>query len=102
MTRKAAAYILENKPLLRTPIDHLLFSPNLSPLFDGLGVAVITPALARQREDGFASDLQRERHHNRKRIVEQLVRLWQEVNRTPSQILEWLRGARWHAFGYRK
>lgn len=102
VTRKTATYILQNKPLLRTPIDHLLFSPNLSPLFNGLGVAVITPALARQRVDGFASDLRTERQQNRKRITERVVRFGQEINRAPSQIMGWLRGARWYEFGYKK
>lgn len=102
ITKAGAARVLDRKPVLRMPIDHFLFSPNLSPVFSDLNVHVVTPALARQIEDGFASDIERERQRREKRPADRLRRLWQELNRAPVQLLDMLRGARWHVFGYRK
>ncbi|MFW5654065.1 MAG: glycosyltransferase family 25 protein [Roseicyclus sp.] len=96
ITQAAARRILAEKPLLDMPIDHFLFSPNVSPLFHRLGVAILRPALARQREEAdLASDLAAERRGRRKSLALRLRRLWQDLNRAPSQALAMARGARW-------
>lgn len=102
ITNEGAARVLAEKPILRMPIDHFLFSPNISSIFNRLGVAVIRPALARQRETGFFSDIEAERQRRRKRLPERLRRLWQEVNLVPSQLAAMAHGARWRSFSYQK
>lgn len=101
VTRKGAETILARKPLLDMPIDHFLFSPNVSPVFDRLDVAILRPALARQREEDLGSDLDAERQRRRKGTAARLRRFWQEVNRVPSQLGAMARGARWLEFSYR-
>jgi glycosyl transferase family 25 len=100
ITKQGAARILADKPLLNMPIDHFLFSPNVSPLFDRLNVAVVSPALARQNEDEFGSDLDSERQKRRKDLAVRLRRLWREINRIPHQLVAMTKGARWHDFNY--
>jgi glycosyl transferase family 25 len=103
VTKAGAARILAEKPLLDVPIDHFLFSPNVSPLFDRLGVAVVRPALARQAdEETFASDLSTERSRQLKGRSARLRRLWLEINRTPAQIAAMASGARWKDFAYER
>jgi hypothetical protein len=82
------------------PIDHFLFSPNVSPVFNRLGVAIVRPALARQNEDDLGSDLVAERQKRRKSTADRLRRLWQDVNRMPTQLGAMAMGARWLDFGY--
>lgn len=102
ITHEGATRVLAEKPVMRMPIDHFLFSPNVSPIFHRLGVAVVSPALARQFEDGFVSDIELERQRRRKKLRVRLGRLWQEVNRIPSQLIAIMLGARWRSFGYAK
>lgn len=92
--RRAAETVLREKPLLDMPIDHFLFSPNVSPLFDRLGVAIVTPALAVQRMQDLSSDMSADRAGRRKGIPARLRRLWQETNRLPQQAWAYARGAR--------
>lgn len=99
VTREAVALILREKPILRMPIDHFLFSPNVSPLFDRLRVAVVQPVLARQVEETLGSELAAERQRRRKGVGARLRRLWQDVNRAPAQVVAMARGARWRAYG---
>jgi glycosyl transferase family 25 len=100
VTQAAARRILDEKPLLDMPIDHFLFSPNVSPLFHRLGVAILRPALARQRDEAdLASDLAGERRGQGKSPTARLRRLWQDLNRAPAQVLAMARGARWRDFG---
>lgn len=100
LTRRGAERILEEKPVLEMPIDHFLFSPNVSPVFNRLGVAIMRPALARQNEDDLGSDLVAERQKSRKSPKDRLRRLWQDVNRVPTQLGAMTMGARWLDFGY--
>jgi len=86
---------------LRTPIDHLLFSPNASPVFEDLGVALVMPALARQNTDLLASDMANARAKRRKTMGDRLHRGWMEVNRADRHLRDMARGARWVAFSYR-
>ena len=99
VTRTAAALMLAEKPLLRMPIDHFLFSPNVSPVFDRVGVALTLPALAIQRDALLASDLAGERVRRARTPAARLSRLWSEVNRAPRQLAEMAGGARWRPFG---
>lgn len=99
ITQNAARMILDQKPLLDMPIDHFLFSPNVSPLFDQLGVAIVAPALARQKMDEIASDISAERARG-KSLSGRIARLYLEVNRLPGQILHYLRGARGVEFAF--
>jgi glycosyl transferase family 25 len=100
LTRHGAERILKQKPVLDKPIDHILFSPNVSPLFKSLGVAIVRPALARQNEDELGSDLVAERKKRCKSTADRLRRLWQDVNRIPTQLGAMAMGARWLDFGY--
>ena len=100
ITKEGAARVLAEKPLLRMPIDHLLFSPNISPVFDRLGTCIMVPALARQYEGGFASDINVERERRRKSLGSRMRRFWQEINKTPAQLGAMMRGARWQKVGY--
>jgi glycosyl transferase family 25 len=101
ITQAAARRILAEKPLLDMPIDHFLFSPNVSPLFHRLDVAILRPSLARQRdEDALPSDLAAERAGQPKSLAVRLRRLWQDLNRAPVQALAMARGARWREVGY--
>lgn len=100
ITRAGAERILAEKPLLRMPIDHFLFSPNISPVFHSLGVAVVNPSLARQHEHGFASDMTPERQARHKTIGARLRRFGQEINRIPWQLGQMARGARWQRLHY--
>jgi glycosyl transferase family 25 len=100
LTRRGAERILNGKPVLDMPIDHFLFSPNVSPLFNQLGVAIVRPALARQKEHHLGSDIVGERRKRRKSTAGRLRRLWQEVNHTPAQLAATARGARWLDFNY--
>lgn len=95
ITRGAAARILDGKGVLRHPIDHLLFNPNISPLAREVGVAMVVPALARQAWGKFASDIAATRKAEPRPLAAQLRRGWYEINLIPSQIGAVLfRGAR--------
>jgi len=99
ITQDAARIILEQKPLLDMPIDHFLFSPNVSPLFDQLGVAIVAPALARQKMEEIASDISAERARS-KSLTGRMKRFYWEVNRLPGQLLHYVKGARSVEFGF--
>jgi GR25 family glycosyltransferase involved in LPS biosynthesis len=101
ITREAALLIAARAGLLRTPIDHLLFSPNASPLFEDLGVAIVLPALARQNTDLLASDMSRARADRRKTWRDRLHRAWMDANRTHRHLIDMATGARWRPFEYR-
>ena len=96
ITRKTAQLILETKQLLDMPIDHYLFSPNVSPIFRRLGVGFVAPALAVQKMDEIKSDLSADRKLRKasKSRGQRLTRLSQELNRLPSQALAMIGGAR--------
>jgi len=100
VTKQAARTILNRKSVLDVPIDHFLFSPNASWVFGAVGVAIVTPALAVQRQDDFDSDIAAERQSNPKPLPARRRRLWMEVNRAPMQALAWARGARPVPFGF--
>lgn len=94
VTQEGARRVIAEKPLLRMPIDHFLFSPNVSPLFDRLGVAVVRPALARQSVETLGSDMEAERTKQPRDLSARLRRLWQDLNRVPGQVIALGKGAR--------
>jgi glycosyl transferase family 25 len=98
VTQRAAQIILRDKPVLDAPIDHFLFSPNVSPVYDRLGVALMMPAMAVQRTETLSSDIISERSRRPKSMGASLRRLWSEVNRTPQQVAAMFNGARWQSF----
>ncbi len=85
ITRGAAQRILAGKGVLRHPIDHLLFNPNISPLSREVGVAMVVPALARQAWGQFSSDIAATRKAEPRPLSAQLRRGWYEVNLLPAQ-----------------
>ena len=100
VTREGARRIVAHRRPLDVPIDHFLFSPNVSPVFDRVGVAIVTPALAVQRQEAFASDIAQERTGAAKPLRRRLRRLWLEVNRAPAQAAALAAGARPVPFAY--
>lgn len=85
IARWAAERILAGKGVLRHPIDHLLFNPNISPLSREVGVAMVVPALARQAWGRFSSDIAATRKAEPRPLSAQLRRGWYEVNLLPAQ-----------------
>ncbi|MCT2541238.1 glycosyltransferase family 25 protein [Sedimentimonas flavescens] len=101
ITQDGARIVSNYRGLIDMPIDHFLFSPNVSPVFDDLKVAVVRPALARQRDEVESpSDLTSERRKQNKSLISRVKRLWQDLNQLPKQLLLMSRGARWMDFGY--
>lgn len=95
LTRGAAERFLAGKRVLRHPIDHLLFNPNISPLSREIGVGMVVPALARQAWGRFSSDISATRRAEPRPLSARLRRGWYEVNLLPAQIGAVLfRGAR--------
>ena len=96
ITRHIAQLILDQKPLLNMPIDHFLFSPNVSPLFKKMNVGFVAPAMARQKMEAIASDLAQDRtaRISSKTLAQRLRRLGQETNKVPQQLWAMAKGAR--------
>jgi glycosyl transferase family 25 len=86
LTRGAAERFLAGKGILRHPIDHLLFNPNVSPLSREIGVGMVVPALARQAWGRFSSDISATRRAEPRPLAARLRRGWYEVNLLPAQI----------------
>lgn len=92
--RRVAQLLIQQIKNLRYPADHLLFSPNISPYFDQLGVGMVVPSLAIQQVEAHGSDLDPWRRPMTS--GEKLRRGASELNRAPRQIADMiLRGARW-------
>ena len=101
ITRPAIEKVLACEEELNVPLDHFLFSPNLSPVFREIGVAVITPALARQNNERLESDIRESFAKAPKTTRERLTRLYFELNRVPGQLVALARGARFRPFEFR-
>lgn len=83
--RRVIRQIVEGDFDIRFPADHLLFSPNVSPVFAAAGVAICTPALAIQPRES-PSDIAKDRKAARTRKAD-LRRSLTEVNQIPRQLL---------------
>ena len=93
-SRRAACAFARGDWIVTAPSDHILFSPNVSPIFDRLRPAMLVPAIARQRTAELPSDLRSERAGRTTR--ESLRRGWTEINRAPCQLALTVTGrAKW-------
>ncbi len=101
----AGAYLLSRRAALRLlamehftlPVDHLLFNPNVSPVFSELVPWQLTPPLARQRDFvGVKSDLEPARRPLRRfsmaYVRREIVRGASEWKLVPRQLLLLLSG----------
>ncbi|QOL81465.1 glycosyltransferase family 25 protein [Pseudooceanicola spongiae] len=82
--RSAMQKIVEGGFEIRFPTDHLLFSPNVSPVFAKIGVGMMTPGLAVQNL-ALDSDMSRDRGKHRT-LKAELRRAVTEVNCLPRQL----------------
>ena len=96
---RGAAAILLRETRFDLPVDHLLFNPNNSALFDRLSPWQLLPAIARQREFvGAASDIENTRLGLRAfgpaYVRRELVRFAYDLKLLPRQVLALLGGAK--------
>jgi glycosyl transferase family 25 len=90
ISRETAATLAGLKEKLTLPIDHLLFNPNNSPVFDRLKPWQLLPAILDQRiEVGGATDIHRTREATKPRglalVRRQLVRNYYDLRLVPKQ-----------------
>ncbi|MEL6584509.1 MAG: glycosyltransferase family 25 protein [Pseudomonadota bacterium] len=93
LIRKRAAHAIANVKHFVIPTDHMLFSPNTSPVFRDIGVGIVAPALAIQRREKIKSDMAAWRPRTTK--LQHLRRAPSEVATVPMQVAAMLTGARW-------
>jgi glycosyl transferase family 25 len=106
----AAAYILSRdaaqmllaQPRFDLPVDHLLFNPNVSPLFAPLSPWQLLPAIARQEQFvGAPSDIEGTRVKLRQMswtyVKRELVRFGHDLKLVPRQVIALLSGAKFVA-----
>jgi glycosyl transferase family 25 len=101
LSRDAAA-LLVAQTRFALPVDHLLFNPNISPLFAKLAPVQLLPAIARQEQFvGARSDIEATRvglrRLNATYIRRELVRFGHDLKRLPHQLAALLAGARFVA-----
>ncbi len=82
--RRVMQLILDSDFLIRFPTDHLLFSPNVSPIYRQMGVGMMTPGLAVQNLQ-LDSDLDGDRGRHRT-LKAELRRAVTEVRCVPWQL----------------
>lgn len=90
ISRDAAMKVLQSKRKIDMDIDHFLFNPNISPLFDQLGIYQLLPALAAQgRDPDDTSDVatRRERARGFEWVRRKLAHGASESRRLPRQVL---------------
>ncbi|MFO1249354.1 MAG: glycosyltransferase family 25 protein [Alphaproteobacteria bacterium] len=100
--RREAAQLLLAQTRFDLPVDHLLFNPNISALFERLAPVQLLPAIARQEQFvGAKSDIESTRVGLRKLnttyVRRELIRFGHDVKRVPRQILALLGGAKFVA-----
>lgn len=93
LIRKPAAQEIAAVKRFVIPTDHMLFSPNTSPVFRRIGVGIIAPALAIQRREKITSDMAHWRPQTS--ALQHLRRAPSEIASLPMQCGAMLRGARW-------
>ena len=99
---RAAAEMLLAQPRFSLPVDHLLFNPNVSPLFAQLSPWQLLPAIARQEQFvGAPSDIEDTRKSLRQMsagyIRRELVRFGHDVKLLPRQLAALAGGAKFVA-----
>jgi glycosyl transferase, family 25 len=96
LSRRLAETLLDPAILWPVPVDHMLFSPYISPVFDILTPYQLLPAIGRQC--GSASDIVRSRKARQRstlrHLKEDLVKGWNDVRQIPGQAAALARGAR--------
>lgn len=93
LIRREAARKIADVARFVVPTDHMLFSPNTSPVFNDVGVGIIAPALAIQRRETIQSDMAVWRPKTSR--LQHLRRAPSEVRTAPRQLWEMILGARW-------
>jgi len=91
LSRTTAAELLNPGRVWTLPVDHALFNPNNSPLFESLKPYQLTPVIARQSEAiGGATDIDewREsfRHMSLTRFKGKVVRSYYDLRLLPKQV----------------
>jgi glycosyl transferase family 25 len=99
---RAAARLLLDQTSFDLPVDHLLFNPNNSSLFESLSPWQLLPAIARQEQFvGAKSDIEGTRKGLRTfglaYVKRELVRFLYDLRLIPRQIVALLGGARFVA-----
>jgi glycosyl transferase family 25 len=99
---RAAVQLLLREPRFDLPVDHLLFNPNNSRLFESLHPWQLVPAIARQEEFvGEKSDIEGTRVGLRSfgftYVKRELVRFGYDLKLLPRQVAALLRGAKFVA-----
>jgi glycosyl transferase family 25 len=94
---RAAAEKLLAVTRVNLPVDHLLFNPNNSPMFEGLAPLQLIPAIARQEDFiGARSDIETTRLSLRRLtpayVKRELVRFGYDLKRLPRQLAQLLSG----------
>jgi glycosyl transferase family 25 len=98
LIRKRAARAIAEVERFVVPTDHMLFSPNTSPVFAKIGVGIMAPALAIQRRETIKSDMAHWRPRTSR--MQHLRRAPSEISTLPMQIAAMLSGARWRDTRY--
>ena len=97
-----AAQILLAQPCFDLPVDHLLFNPNVSPLFARLSPWQLLPAIARQEQFvGAPSDIEGTRVKLRQMswtyVKRELARFGHDLKLVPRQVAALIGGAKFVA-----
>lgn len=97
ISRGTAALLAGMKEKLTLPVDHLMFNPNNSPVFDRLRPWQLLPAiLDQQAAVGGATDIHRTREATRPRgmalVRRQLKRNYYDLRLVPSHVFQVLTG----------
>lgn len=86
ISRGAAQVVLDLYPRPDTPIDHILFNPNVSKVFGRIRIQQLFPALVQPRE-GLVSSIQNEPVAEARKLRRKLQRAWTEVAIAPRLLL---------------
>lgn len=102
VTRACAQELLQNMGRISVPVDHFLFSPNVSQIARRRGVYQLVPAAARQDVEAYGSTTAADRRARRKTLGQRLRRLYFELNGLPRQLAQTcMFGARLTTVDYR-
>ncbi|WP_112321660.1 glycosyltransferase family 25 protein [Oceanibium sediminis] len=100
LTRRGAKALLSLAGRADVPVDHLIFSPNVSRFARTRPIYQLVPAIARQEADPAGSDIAAERRA-RMPLRQRLRRAYFEVNCLPRQLVQMATaGAAWRKLDY--
>ncbi len=96
LSRQGAETALSYRGQMRVPVDHFLFNDTVSPIRRALNAAIIVPAMATQRAQGWNSDIapfgKAIRPTGWRKRLRTLRRGANEINQAPRQIVQYLTG----------